>query len=849
MPKQSLSTNIRAPFSDQTRRLFWLQMPVAKACAQFSVALNAKRHDADLRAVCYGFADAEWLAQQFCGSCTVAHAWPAAATSSQLTSVLGGAYDILIFNAWAGFHPDRLALLSGTIRGGGFIVIVSPPAAEWPKYDDPEYQRLISDVRGDQNVGREKEVLTRPGHYLRYVVNCLQAGVGQAGVVQGAVALANERFKPTAQYQSTRHIPAEPLPTQDQKQIVDALLKVILSALQQPDLDAPICLVGGARGRGKSQVIAYLLEALWAHVSAEMLSQESADKRDSASACDGVVGQRVSGQYGCGLRVAAIVPHPSAITTLKHYKPLQEKLAASELKSPNAALSLDYYTPTAWLNADATETAPLADLMVVEEAASLPLTVIQDLMRFAGPVILVTTTIGYEGSGRVLAEGFVHWLMAQQTRAARGFLRWYLTAPLRWSSSDCVEPFLNKLLLLDAKLAQTQLLDVMPGVQDKAGNFSNAETFLSDTSSDHLSHNASEYASYNPACSDPLTLTWLTQRDLVDAPQVLESLWALLYGAHYRTRPSDLRALLDQPGVAIVVTHEKGVLMGAGWFVEEGPFSEPLADNIMANRRRPKGHLLPQLLALRFGDVEALQARYLRCVRIAVAPAHRRQSVARKMLAAAYEKFSDRVAALGASCALQPDTAYFWQHCGYQLLRLGVKPNARSGAVNFAVIAPCSARARAWVLAHQGVFWSQWSLMKTRFVFDAVADLVEPFRQRAETACDNTTTQEDTAAQQRWLNVLKRDRLMAFARSTAEEVDVAGLLDALVQLPAFWSEPEGDMSVTEWPTAAQRAALVARVCEGTSWPTVARQGKFSSRKQGLACLRRVLLCYLNTQKH
>lgn len=836
MPKQSLSTNIRAPFSDQTRRLFWLQMPVAKACAQFSVALNAKRHDADLRAVCYGFADAEWLAQQFCGSCIVAHAWPAAATSSQLTSVLGGAYDILIFNAWAGFHPDRLALLSGTIRGGGFIVIVSPPAAEWPKYDDPEYQRLISDVRGDQNVGREKEALTRPGHYLRYVVNCFQAGVGQ-----GAVALAIDRFKPTAQYPSARHIPAEPLPTQDQKQVVDALLKVILPALQQPDLDVPICLVGGARGRGKSQVIAYLFEALWTHVSAALLSQASGDKRDSASACGGVVGRRVSGLDGCGLRVVVIVPHPSAVTTLKHHKPLQEKLAASELKSPNAALSLDYCTPTAWLNADAAET----DLMVVEEAASLPLTVIQDLLRFTGPVILVTTTIGYEGSGRVLAEGFVHWLMAQQTRAERGFLRWYLTAPLRWSSSDCVEPFLNKLLLLDAKLAQTQLLDVAPGVQEKAGNFSNAETLLSD----HASHRSSEHVSDNPACSDPLTLTWLTQRDLVDSPHVLESLWALLYGAHYRTRPSDLRALLDQPGVAIVVAHKKGVLMGAGWFVEEGPFSEPLADSIVANRRRPKGHLLPQLLALRFGDVEALHARYLRCVRIAVAPAHRRQSVARKMLAAAYEKFSDRVAALGASCALQPDTAYFWQHCGYQLLRLGVKPNARSGAVNFAVIAPCSARARAWVLAHQGVFWSQWSLMKTRFVFDAVTDLVEPFRQRAETACDNTTTQEDTAAQQRWLNALKRDRLMAFARGTAEEVDVAGLLDALVQRPAFWAEPEAGVGATGWPTAAQRTALVARVCEGESWPTVVRQGKFSSRKQGLACLRRVLLCYLNTQEY
>lgn len=822
-------------FSGRSRRLLWCpircQAPTESAIvasARAAIAKPSASSDGGIQrrpsALFYGFSDFNSLKSKFATMLEVAHAWSADAPSSQLTAVLGGAYDCLVFNAWAGFHPDRLALLSGTIRGGGLLVLVTPSGKDWPVYDDPEYQRLISDIGFEDSIGlnvnamSEGKPLRNPGNYLQFVVNQLQASLAQGAVelvantevpigntvtdnavidnaVMGNSELSGEvsaDFRSVElSHRSVEHSHRSVehghsmVPTADQAQVLSGLLKAVLPTLQGSELVGPVCLVGGARGRGKSQVLAYLLSHLMDYALGKNLEVNASQPECS------------------GLRVAIIVPHPSAVATLKHYKPLQEMLTQSLLNGAGADIVLEYYTPVAWLHSNEQNDAIGADILFIEEAAALPFTVLKHLLAFPGPVVMATTTIGYEGSGRVLAEGFVHWLMAQQTDAGREFLRWHLTAPLRWSEDDVVEPVLNKILLLDAQYGRLN--------QDK-----------------HLAKNVTH---------DQCRLQWLDQAELVQSSDTLESLWAILYGAHYRTRPSDLRAMLDQPGVAILAAYENEVLVGAAWFVEEGPFSAALAAEIAANRRRPKGHLLPQLLALRFGDAEALREKHLRCVRIAVAPTHRRKMVARKMLAAAVEKFSDTVAALGASCALQPDTAFFWRNCGFQLLRLGVKPNARSGAINFAVIYPCSARYRTWVKVHQSLFWENWPLVQKRFAPLETIPLVEQFRVAVDTDTDtDTDTELDISERQ----AVTRARLFAFARGTAEEADVAGLVGPLLQQECFWAVA-GNQKIS----TPQQLAIKSRVLEGAEWQSLAQQGAFTGRKQGLRCLRQVLLNYLH----
>lgn len=792
------------------RHLCWLQQDLAAAFLRLAHQQDQGPNNFGLpgRWLLYGFSLSVPEQAQFASLVSDGEVWSADAPSSQLASVLGEAYDGLIFNAWAGFHPDRLALLSGTIRGGGHLLLISPPADDWTRFDDPEYQRLISTP--------DESVLQVPtGNYLRYVVDRLQDGVAQGFVDQDLSTLKQKMMgapisesypSPQTKPQPKSQLKAQPepqpklepdsayRPTAEQHLVVQAVLQTLLQSLVAVRHDentmAPVGLVAGARGRGKSQVLAFVLEQLLRLETGEF--------------------------YKPVLTVVVIVPHPAAVATLKHYKPLHEQIAKSGNTRGRVQLSIEYCTPTTWL---ARQTSHAADIMFIEEAAALPFPTLKALIAFSGPVVMATTTIGYEGSGRILAEGFERWLKRTITpqhgaetlnnnESGRPFFRWTLHRPLRWSEYDSLEPLLNQVLLLD-------------------------DTSYSKARSQQESQKESQKESQT--CKNDLRMIWLNQAELAASPETLSHLWALLYGAHYRTRPSDLRALLDQPGVAIVAAYMGNTLVGGAWFVEEGPFSDALSADIMAGRRRPKGHLLPQIFALRFGYTHALHAKHLRCVRIAVAHDFRHQNVGRAMLTSAERKFSTHVATMGASCALQPDTVEFWRKCGYQLLRLGVKPNARSGAVNFAVFKPFEKALCHWATNHDYLFWAHWPHMKKYFSPADAAHLIETFRSQKTSSMAFRYDQLASAE----LATVMRQRLAAFAIGTAEEADVAGLLASVVRDTSFWQ-----MIASDQYSESVRSAFLARVCDGAPWAVCLRQGCFPNHKQAMILLRRAVKDYL-----
>lgn len=58
---------------------------------------------------------------------------------------LGQECDTLVCNAFSGLHPDAFGALSGTLRAGGLLLLLTPPRAQWPAYADPDRLRLIAD--------------------------------------------------------------------------------------------------------------------------------------------------------------------------------------------------------------------------------------------------------------------------------------------------------------------------------------------------------------------------------------------------------------------------------------------------------------------------------------------------------------------------------------------------------------------------------------------------------------------------------------------------------------------------------------------------------------------------------
>ena len=257
-------------------------------------------------------------------------------------------------------------------------------------------------------------------------------------------------------------------------------------------------------------------------------------------------------------------------------------------------------------------------LLLVDEAASMPVTVLQGLLRLSNRLVFATTENGYEGSG----QGFRLRFETLVAREMPQFRRARLDAPVRWASNDPLEALVNRSLLLDAEAAMPQ-----PGADCK--------------------------------------VIALAASALADDESLLRALFGLLVMAHYQTRPSDLRALLDDPLLRIwVVLSERqvvGVLLGS----LEGDLDPTVCADVLAGRRRLHGHLLNQSLAVHAGLGEALRLRALRIQRIAVHPEFQRQGLGSRLLASATSWVErEGIDLIGCAFGIEPKLMTFWQNRG-----------------------------------------------------------------------------------------------------------------------------------------------------------------------------------------
>jgi tRNA(Met) cytidine acetyltransferase len=299
---------------------------------------------------------------------------------------------------------------------------------------------------------------------------------------------------------------------------------------------------------------------------------------------------------------------------------------------------------------------PLApgSLLLVDEAAALPAPLLDRIIADHRRVVFATTVHGYEGSGRGFATRFQSLLDAR----APGWRALELEQPVRWAVGDPVEQLIFRALLLDGSPAEEALA--------------------------------------RRATAAACTIERLDRDRLAGDEALLGELFGLLVLAHYRTSPLDLRFLLDGPNLAVWVARHEGHLIGAALVAEEGGFDPPLARAVWEGRRRPRGHLLAQSLAVHAGLEEAPTLRYHRVVRIAVHPAAQGRGIGGRLLAeverAARAAGAD---ALGSSFGASPALIRFWSRHGLHPVRLGVTLEASSGAPAVMVLRPLSERGAA----------------------------------------------------------------------------------------------------------------------------------------------------------
>ena len=263
--------------------------------------------------------------------------------------------------------------------------------------------------------------------------------------------------------------------------------------------------------------------------------------------------------------------------------------------------------------------------LLVDEAAMIPLPLLQEYSQYFQHIVFSTTIHSYEGTGRGFELKF-------KRKIHRTFQHFELKQPLRWQENDPLEDFIDDLLLLNAEDEFQQFL-FQP----------------------HLPYQIRE----------------------VQKTHHITDFYGLMTLAHYRTSPLDLRRLLDGENQRFYFAEYQQNLLGAIWALEEGNMTDDeLIIQIQQGKRRPKGNLVPQALCFYENLPQACKLLSLRISRIAVQPNWQKQGIGQNLM-----KFMENseVDFLSVRFGYTDELAKFWQKCGFVLVHLGEHQEASSG--------------------------------------------------------------------------------------------------------------------------------------------------------------------------
>eukprot|EP01064_Diplonema_japonicum_P020722 TRINITY_DN30302_c0_g1_i1.p1 TRINITY_DN30302_c0_g1~~TRINITY_DN30302_c0_g1_i1.p1 ORF type:complete len:974 (+),score=256.18 TRINITY_DN30302_c0_g1_i1:57-2978(+) len=246
-----------------------------------------------------------------------------------------------------------------------------------------------------------------------------------------------------------------------------------------------------------------------------------------------------------------------------------------------------------------------AELLIVDEAAAIPLPLVKSMM---GPylVFLSSTITGYEGTGRSLSLKLFSDLKKQSKgTGGRSLKEINMTQPIRYGSNDPVEDWMNHVLCLDAEI----------GAQNPA-----------------------------PVHPDQLELFYVNRDTLFSyhsaAEELLQRIVALYVSSHYKNSPNDIQLLSDAPAHHLFVLLDPKSARNGGvpdvyaviQVCEEGSIQANKLETDLGKGLRPNGDIIPYTLSQHFQESSFAELSGLRVVRIAVLPDMTRQKYGSKAL-------------------------------------------------------------------------------------------------------------------------------------------------------------------------------------------------------------------------
>lgn len=413
---------------------------------------------------------------------------------------------------------------------------------------------------------------------------------------------------------------------------------------------APSPLENGCLSRDQADAVAALIHVVSGQRRRPVVL--TADRGRGKSAALGIAAAELLKQ---GLRrIIVTAPRPDAALAVfdhagRHLPGAERGKQHIRWMENGAEQRIDFIAPDRLV-----QETPEADLVLVDEAAAIPTPLLVSLLAHYPRIAFATTVHGYEGTGRGFAVRF-HRILDEKTRGWRAL---HLTTPVRWAEGDPVEAMVFRALLLDAEPAPAEPI---------AG-----------------------------ATPDTITIEPVSQQALAEDESLLRQLFGLLVTAHYRTKPLDLRHLLDGSHVDVWLARYQGQVVATVLMNNEGGFDEAKAAEIVAGSTRPRGHLLPEALAAHLGSEQAPALHTWRVMRIATHPVLHRQGIGTRLLQVIAERAEQEgIDLLGSSFGATPELLRFWQRADMGIVRVSVKRSASSGAHSVIVLRGTSPDGRA----------------------------------------------------------------------------------------------------------------------------------------------------------
>jgi len=162
-------------------------------------------------------------------------------TNRECQRYLGQEVQAIVYDAFAGFNPDSLSIISGTLVAGGVLVLMTPAAENWQHWNDPELDNLWVQPYHIDNVQR---------HFLKWVLASLMQDQHLIQYTEHSLTIARQdSMKPQSS-------PVKLQAIDEQKLLVQKCANYLLTnTLSSVVLTAP-------RGRGKSAALGLLANEL-----------------------------------------------------------------------------------------------------------------------------------------------------------------------------------------------------------------------------------------------------------------------------------------------------------------------------------------------------------------------------------------------------------------------------------------------------------------------------------------------------------------------------------------------------------------------------------------------------------